>query len=172
MGKLDGKVAIVTGASRGIGKAIAGLFAEEGARVVCAARTLKEGDHKMLEGSLASTVSEIESDGGTALAVQANLSQEEDCVRLVTTARETFGPVDILVNDAQVSYYLPVHKMTAKQWDASWAVGPRAVFILSKEVLSDMLERRSGAIVNISSCAAVFGALLTACRYQCHIALY
>ena len=108
MGKLDGKVAVVTGASRGIGKAIAQLFAAEGAKVVCAARTLKEGDHRLLEGSLTTTVSEIESSGGTALAVQADLSKEEDCIQLLARTKEAFGPVDVLVNNAAVSYFIPI----------------------------------------------------------------
>ena len=155
MGKLDGKVAIVTGASRGIGEAIARLFAAEGARVVCAARTLKEGDHKFLEGSLATTVSAIEASGGTALAVQTDLSREESCLQLVARAREAFGPIDILVNNAAVSYFVPIKDMTTKQWDISWAVGPRAVFILCREVLPDMIVRGRGAIVNISSSAAI-----------------
>jgi len=155
MGRLDGKVAIVTGASRGIGMAIAQLFAKEGARVVCAARTLKEGEHKLLEGSLTTTVSEIRISGGTALAVQADLSKEEDCTRLISISREAFGPIDILVNNAAVSYFFPIEYMTTKQWDTSWAVGPRAIFILTREVLPDMLERNSGAIVNISSAAAI-----------------
>jgi len=155
MGKLDGKVAIVTGASRGIGEFIAKLFAAEGAKVVCAARTLKEGDHRFLTGSLAATVSGIEAAGGTALAVQTDLSSEESCMQLVATARERFGPIDILVNNAAVSYFIPIKDMTTKQWDISWAVGPRAVFILSREVLPDMIERRSGAIVNISSSAGI-----------------
>jgi len=155
MGKLDGRVAIVTGASRGIGMAIAKLFAAEGASVVCTARTLKEGDHRLLEGSLTTTVSAIQSAGGSALAVQGDLSKEEDCAMLVATARQAFGPVDVLVNNAAVSYFFPIKDMTIKQWDTSWAVGPRAIFILTKEVLSDMLERRRGAIVNISSSGAI-----------------
>ncbi len=152
---LAGKVAIVTGASRGIGEAIAILFAAEGAKVVCAARSLKEGDHKLFSGSLTTTVSEIEKAGGTALAVQTDLGKEESCIHLVAKAREAYGPVDILVNNAAVSYFQPVKDLTERQWDVSWAVGPRAMFILSREVLPDMIKRRSGAIVNVSSVAAI-----------------
>jgi citronellol/citronellal dehydrogenase len=155
MAKLDGKVAIVTGASRGIGEAIAKLFAAEGAKVVCAARSLNEGDHKLFSGSLNTTIAEIKAAGGTALAVQTDLSREEDCARLVAKTRETFGPVDILVNNAAVSFFAQIKDMTLRQWDTSWAVGPRAIFVLTKEVLSDMIKRRSGAIVNISSGGAI-----------------
>ncbi len=155
MGKLDGKVTIVTGASRGIGKAIAKLFAAEGAKVVCAARSLHEGDHKVFEGSLTTTVSEITAAGGIALAVQTDLSKENDCEQLVAKAKQAFGPVDILINNAAVSYFAPIKDLTLKQWDTSWAVGPRAIFILTKLVLPDMISRRSGAIVNISSSAAI-----------------
>ncbi len=155
MGKLNGKVAIVTGASRGIGEAIAKLFAAEGAKVVCAARTMKEGDHKLLEGSLTTTVSEIRAAGGTALAVQVDLSSAEECAKLVATAKRAFGPVDVLVNNAAVSYFFWIKDMTLKQWDTSWAVGPRAIFILTKEVLPDMIARHGGAIVNISSGGAI-----------------
>lgn len=152
---LAGKVAIVTGASRGIGEAIAKLFAAEGAKVVCAARSLKEGDHKLFSGSLTTTVSEIEKAGGIALAVQTDLGKEESCIHLVAKAREAYGPVDILVNNAAVSYFIPVKDLTVRQWDTSWAVGPRAMFILSREVLPDMIKRRSGAIINVSSVAAI-----------------
>jgi len=155
MGRLEGKVSIVTGASRGIGKAIAKLFAAEGAKVVCAARSLEEGEHKFFQGSLTTTVSEIKRAGGTALAVQTDLSRQEDCAQLVARARQAFGPVDVLVNNAAVSYFVPIKDMPLKQWDISWAVGPRAVFILTTQVLPDMINRRSGAIVNISSGAAI-----------------
>lgn len=155
MGKLTGKVAIVTGASRGIGEAIARVFAAEGAKVVCAARSLREGDHKLFKGSLNTTVAEIKAAGGTALAVQTDLSKEQECAALVAKAREAFGPVDILVNNAAVSYFLPVKDLTVKQWDISWAVGPRGMFVLSHEVLPEMIRRKSGAIINISSSGAI-----------------
>src|SRR5450759_4202138 len=103
MGKLDGKVAIVTGASRGIGLAIAELFAAEGAKVVCAARTLKEGDHP-LEGSLERTVAAIRARGGEAVAVAADVSTEEACLALVNEARAAYGPIDVLVNNAALNY--------------------------------------------------------------------
>ncbi len=155
MGKLDGKVAIVTGASRGIGEAMARLFAAEGASVVCAARSLKEGDHKLFSGSLETTVAEIEKAGGKAIAVQTDLSREDNCERLVTRAREAFGPVDILINNAAVSYFLPVKDLSLRQWDTSWAVGPRAMFVLTHAVLPDMIKEHSGVIVNVSSVAAI-----------------
>ena len=76
MGKLDGRIAIVTGASRGIGEEIARLFAREGARVVCAARTLNEGDHRLLSGSLSGTVAKIKDAGGQAIAVAGDVSNQ------------------------------------------------------------------------------------------------
>jgi NAD(P)-dependent dehydrogenase (short-subunit alcohol dehydrogenase family) len=154
MGKLDGKSAIVTGASRGIGLEIARLFAAEGAQVVCAARTVHEGDHP-LEGSLDATVQAINSAGGAATAVAANLSLAEDCEMLVQTAIDTYGQVDILVNNAALTYFIPIKDFPVNRWMRSWAVNFHAPFILSQLVLKDMLPRKSGAIVNISSGAAI-----------------
>ena len=90
MGKLDGKTVIVTGASRGIGAEIARLFAAEGGKVVCAARTLKEGDHQF-EGSLESTVEEIKMAGGEATAVAVNISEPEECQKLARRRERPTG---------------------------------------------------------------------------------
>jgi len=155
MGKLDGKVAIVTGASRGIGQQIAELFAAEGARVVCAARTLNEGDHRMLEGSLARTVANIRAKGGEATAVTVDVSSEAKCLSLVEQARAAYGPIDILVNNAALTYYLPTETFATNRWVRCFAVNVHAPFILAKAVLPDMIARRVGAIVNISSGAAI-----------------
>ncbi|HEY0422943.1 MAG TPA: SDR family NAD(P)-dependent oxidoreductase, partial [Rhodopila sp.] len=155
MGKLAGKVAIVTGASRGIGQQIAELFASEGAKVVCAARTLNEGEHRMLEGSLSRTVELIRAKGGEATAVTADVSSEAECVALVQAARAAYGPIDILVNNAALNYYLPTETYQTNRWVRCFAINVHAPFILAKEVLTDMIPRRSGAIVNISSGAAI-----------------
>ena len=155
MGKLDGRVAIVTGSSRGIGEEIAKLFAQEGARVVCAARTLNEGDHRVLAGSLAGTVNKIKDAGGQAIAVAVDVSNEADCQKLVRAAQDAFGPVDILVNDAALTYYQPVVDYNVKHWVKAFSVNVHGPFMLSKLVLPDMIKRRRGAIVNISSGAAI-----------------
>ena len=155
MGKLTGKVAIVTGASRGIGQQISELFASEGAKVVCAARTLNEGDHRMLEGSLSRTVQAIRDAGGEATAVTADVSNEAECIALVEAARKAYGTVDILVNNAALNSYLPTESYPTSRWVRCFAVNVHAPFILSKEVLKDMIANRSGAIVNISSGSAI-----------------
>jgi citronellol/citronellal dehydrogenase len=154
MGKLDGKVAIVTGASRGIGQAIAELFAAEGAKVVCAARTLKEGDHK-LEGSLARTVQAIKARGGEAVVAAADVSVESECRNLVERAHAAFGPVDVLVNNAALNYYIPTVEYPTNRWVRAFAVNVHGPFMLSQAVLPDMIARHRGAIVNISSGAAI-----------------
>jgi len=154
MGKLDGKVAIVTGASRGIGRGIALLFAAEGAKVVCAARTVSEGDH-MLEGSLNTTVSDIKQAGGTALAIQTDVSDEQSCTWLVETTREAFGPVDVLVNNAALNYFIPIKDYPIRRWIRAFAVNVHGPYMMSQKVLTDMIERRSGAIINISSSGAI-----------------
>jgi citronellol/citronellal dehydrogenase len=154
MGKLDGRVAVVTGASRGIGSEIARLFAAEGGKVICAARTLREGDHP-LEGSLEKTIGDIRDAGGDATPVAVNISLPEDCERLLQETRDTYGPVDVLVNNAALTYYVPIKDFPLNRWMRSWAVNFHAPFLLSKLALEDMVPRGSGSIVNISSGAAV-----------------
>jgi citronellol/citronellal dehydrogenase len=154
MGKLEGKVAIVTGASRGIGKAIADLFAAEGARVVCSARTLHEGDHP-LEGSLETTVAAIKKAGGQASAVTCDVSSEEDCEKLVAETHRLYGPVEVLVNNAALTYFIPVKDFQPKRWMRSFQVNVHGPFMLSRLALHDMIPRKSGSIVNISSGAAI-----------------
>lgn len=154
MGRLDGHVVVVTGASRGIGAEIARLFAAEGGRVVAAARTLREGDHP-LAGSLETTVAAIHAAGGVAEAVTANIAEPAECEQLIAAARRIYGPVDVLVNNAALTYYLPITDYPLNKWMRSWAVNFHAPFILSQLVLKDMIPRRGGAIVNISSGAAI-----------------
>ena len=154
MGRLDGKVAVVTGASRGLGAAIASLLAAERGRVVCAARTLREGDHQ-LAGSLETTVAAIRARGGEAQAVTANIADPAECERLLDAARKAYGPVDVLVNNAALTYFVPIKDYVVGKWLASWAVNVHAPFVLSQIALRDMIPRRQGAIVNIGSGAAI-----------------
>ena len=118
------------------------------------ARTLKEGDHQ-LAGSLETTVEAIKSAGGEATAIASNISEAEQCQSLVKEAREVYGPIDILVNNAALMYPLPTKDYPINRWMRSWAVNVHAPFMLSQLVLEDMIAKKSGSIVNISSGAAI-----------------
>ncbi len=153
-GVLAGKVAVVTGASRGIGEAIALRYAMEGAKVVVSARTVEPSDH-VLPGTITATVERIRAAGGEALAVQADLSRHEDRHRLIAEAREAYGTVDILVNNAAVTYFIPVAEFPERRFRLMMDVQVWAPFELTQLVLPDMQARGSGWILNISSHAAL-----------------
>ena len=153
-GLLAGKVAVVTGASRGIGDAIARRYAMEGARVVASARTVNPGDHQFA-GSINECVDAIRAAGGEALAVQADISLQEDRENLIRSAEEAFGPVDILVNNAAVTWFIPVADFPQKRYQRMLDTQVYAPFHLSQLVLPAMMDRGSGWILNISSHAAI-----------------
>ena len=153
-GVLAGKVAVVTGASRGIGEAIARRFAMEGAKIVVSARTVEASDH-YLPGTITDTVERIKAAGGEAIAVQADLADRDDRHRLIERAREAFGTVDILVNNAAITYFIPVAEFPEKRFRLMMDVQVWAPFELAQLVLPDMCERGSGWILNISSHAAL-----------------
>ena len=154
MGKLDGNVVLVTGSSRGIGQAIAERLGAEGGKIACAARTLKEGDH-MLEGSLERTVGNIRAAGGEATAFTANLAEADDCVRLVDEVVAAYGPVEVLVNNAVLTYFSQIVDYEPRRWMRVFHINVHAPFLLSQGVLPSMIERGGGAIVNITSAAAI-----------------
>lgn len=151
---LEGKVAVVTGASRGIGEALAIRYAMEGAKVVISARTVNQGDHK-LAGSINDVVERINAAGGDAFGVRADLAIAEHRENLIREATDRYGKVDILVNNAAVTYFTPVANFEKKHYDLMMEVQVYAPFHLSQMVLQGMLERQSGWILNISSHAAL-----------------
>ena len=153
-GLLAGQVAVVTGASRGIGEAIAKRYAMEGAKVVASARSVEEEDH-YLPGTIKHTVDVINKAGGDAIAVRADLNEPEDRQNLIAQARETFGTVDILVNNAAVTYFIPVAEFPERRFRLMMDVQVWAPFELSQLVLPDMRERGAGWILNVSSGAAI-----------------
>ena len=142
---LERKVALITGSGRGIGRAMARLFAREGASVFLTARTRAE---------LASTAAEINK-SGVAAFVTADLADEADCINVVAAAHENFGRVDILVNNAgHYGPVVPVEEYPLAEFDNVISVHLRAAFLLSKLLLPEMYARGSGVILNISSLSA------------------
>jgi NAD(P)-dependent dehydrogenase (short-subunit alcohol dehydrogenase family) len=143
---LEGKVAVITGGGRGIGRAIARRFAAEGAAVLIASRTERE---------LRKVAEEIGKPGGNVAWVEADVAREEDCARIIKTAEERLGPVSILVNNAGgYGPVKPVEEILPEEWDRVIAVHLRGAFLLTRLVLPGMYRRLSGVIVNISSLSA------------------
>ena len=153
-GLLKGRVAVITGASRGIGEAVAKRFAMEGAKVVVAARSVEGSDHAM-PGTITECVAHIRNAGGQALAVRCDLALSTDRESLIAQTEAEFGPVDILVNNAAVTWFFPVDTFPEKRFKMMMEVQVYAPFHLAQLVLPKMREQRAGWILNISSHAAI-----------------
>ena len=149
---LQGKTAIVTGASRGIGKAIALGLAQAGASVTVAARTA-EPRHD-LPGTIHETAAQIQTAGGRALPVACNVRDETAIRELVDRTQAYFGAIDILVNNAGIGGYAPFLQMTLREWDLNIAINLRAPFIACQAAAPAMIQQGGGSIINLSSHAA------------------
>ena len=146
---LQDSVAIVTGASRGIGKAIAIALAREGARVVVAARTRLE--LQSIAGTIETTAEEIRKQGGRALAIKTDVSKEQSVALTVERTLQEWGRIDILVNNAATNFPAPFHGMPQKNWDKIMDVNLRGAVLCTRAVLPAMIEQHRGHILNISS---------------------
>jgi hypothetical protein len=151
--ELEHKVALITGASRGIGKAIAQRFAAEGAAVVVCASRL--GSHGSLEGTLEQTVAEIKAAGGRAAAIACDLTDSEARASLVEQAADCFGPINILVNNAARSTMAVPSEVSTAQRNAMFDLNVNVPVELAQQVLPSMREQGRGWILNISSRTAV-----------------
>ncbi|MGE7110910.1 3-oxoacyl-[acyl-carrier-protein] reductase [Lysinibacillus sp. NPDC047702] len=149
MRKLEGKVAVVTGASRGIGRAIALKLADEGAKVVV--------NYSGSQAKAEEVVAMIQENGGEAIAVQASVSQTEEVTALMDTAVKTFGSLDILVNNAGITRDNLLMRMKEDEWDDVLDTNLKGVFLCTKAVTRQMMKQRAGRIINISSIVGVAG---------------
>ncbi len=150
MARLEGKVAIVTGGNSGVGAATAELFAKEGAKVVISARRLPQ---------LEEVAEKIRANGGEVLVVQADVSKVEDCENLVAKTVETFGQVDVLVNNAGVleEGLKPIDTCTDE--DLEWVLGinTKGCLYCTRAAVKEMMKNNAGSIINLDSVAGAFG---------------
>ena len=153
--KLADKVAIVGGASRGIGKDIAVALAAEGAKVVVAARSEVEPDPR-LPGTIHQTVDDIQAAGGEAIAVKADISDEEQIDAMVKRTLDTYGRIDILINNAAVLVPRNILDLPTRHIDLHNKVNIKGPILCIRAVLPTMLEQQQGWVINVSSRAAVF----------------
>lgn len=149
MGLLQGKVAIITGASRGIGRAIARKYAEEGADVILTARTINE--------EVQTFVKELEALGVKAKAYSSDVSLFNTAHELVAKIHKEFGHIDILVNNAGITQDALMMRMTEEQWDNVININLKGAFNLIHAVTPIMMKQRSGNIINMSSVVGVSG---------------
>ena len=150
MGRLDGKVCIITGSNSGVGAAAAELFAKEGAKVVITARRQDKLDEE---------ANKIRSMGGTVLAVKCDVSKEEEVIALVKKVVEEFGTVDVLLNNAGVleAGLKPIDRCLAEDVDRVFSINTKGTIFCSRECAKIMAEKGTGSIINLDSVAGQFG---------------
>lgn len=141
--KLKNKVALVTGSSRGIGRAIALLFAKEGAKIIV--------NCSKTEGKAKQVVDEIKKLGSDAIAIKCDVSQEKEVKEMINKAIKKFGKIDILVNNAGIVYDIPLFEKTLEQWKKTIDINLIGVFLCSKYASEHMKKNNSGTIINITS---------------------
>jgi NAD(P)-dependent dehydrogenase (short-subunit alcohol dehydrogenase family) len=151
---IAGKVAVVTGASRGIGRAIAIALAQAGADVICTARSTSTHPHKVLPGTIEETAHQVEALGRRAFAIPADVSKEDEVEAMAARTLAEFGRVDILVNNAAVAAPGSFLEVPVRRWDLVFNVNVRGPYLCSRVFLPDMIERGSGCIINVSSYAS------------------
>ncbi|MBB6634959.1 SDR family NAD(P)-dependent oxidoreductase [Cohnella thailandensis] len=146
--RLSGKIAFISGAGSGIGRASALLFAQEGATVVIGDRNVEAGE---------AVAEEIRQAGGEAFFVELDVGEEKSVKAAVGTVLERFGRIDVLFNNAGISGVGAIHETEPDEWDKVVRVNLRGVYLLNRYAIPSMMERRSGSIINMSSCAAEMG---------------
>ncbi|MEM2921450.1 MAG: SDR family NAD(P)-dependent oxidoreductase, partial [Candidatus Bathyarchaeia archaeon] len=155
--KLKGRVAIVTGAGKGIGKAVALTLSEEGATVIVS---------DIDEESMKNTASQIDSHGGEVVAIRADVSSKTDVKNLFEKVVERFGRVDILVNSAGIFSRTPILEMSEEEWDKVLDVNLKGTFFCCQEALPIMFKQKTGKIINIASLAGKRGGVTSGINYS------